>query len=60
MNGLLAGPHRAYGNEEGLIQCKLGCVATPGNVMLATLLIAAILASTCAKCYGTHDLYSSS
>lgn len=35
---LISRPHRAYGNEEGLIRCKLECVATPDNVILATLL----------------------
>lgn len=40
---LISRPHRAYGNEEQLIQPKLECVVTPGNVILATLFITAIL-----------------
>lgn len=40
---LISWPHRAYGNEEQFIQCKLECVATPGNVLLSTLFISVVL-----------------
>lgn len=28
---LISWPHRAYGNEDQFIQCKLECAAVPGN-----------------------------
>lgn len=34
---LISWPHRAYGNEEQLLQCKLECVATPDNMVSHTV-----------------------
>lgn len=56
---LISRPHRAYGNEKGLIQRKPEFVATPGNVISAALFIALVLTQTCPVGYRSHVLYNS-